>query len=507
MIPGLKFLHLAALLVTLPVGAAMAEAREGTLSLETGASLSWSLADYKAAPALGIALPATIAWEKTGLDLPVKIDLSTNYAAFIEQWELSLYRESDTKRRHPIRQWRRPAAAFDAGVVWNGEVEAGPPLRPGETIVALLRVRDIAGNIDEAQPQTMLVSRYLMPAQRKEYSAETRARRASVAAGNPPAIQTIPVQGQLLDVWVSGASDDQPLHLSGLAMDDIGAGGWHLAQLLPAGDYALKVQTERPLLEGVRLVSVGRFDVEVPKSEDQLATVKGTGEIERKAPSETVPGLKRDGEISGRDAVRLSLWDTKDPAGRYALAAANPDLPANLYRDDRNRSVVKIRPYPRTIPWGGKQDPREPSKPVKMRARYPTDNSPRLTLPHTDIANERVFVSLRLPSVPPTYLNEGMHFEVDPLQGKVFLTDIGREFIQKYQSVNEGAAAIEIAYMVRPSLAGMATWRAKDGIAVFNDNGASQGQLNDQNVASEQPRADSDKQSSWFERTFAWLWS
>lgn len=514
MIPGFKFMRIAALLVALSVESAMAQAREDALRLETGASLSWSLADYEVTPALGIAIPATISWEKTGLDLPVKIDLSTNYAAYIEQWELSLYRESDTQRRHPIRQWRRPAAAFDAGVVWKGEVEAGPPLRPGETIVALLRVRDIAGNIDEAQPQTMLVSRYLMPAQRKEYMAETRARRASVAAGNPPVIQTIPVKGQLLDVWVSGEDGDQPLHLSGLAMDDIGGGGWHLAQVLPAGSYALNVQTGKPILNGLRLARIGRFSVEIPKNDHQLMAVKGTETITRKTLFENLPGLKRDGEISGRDAVRLTLWDAQDPAGRYALARANPDIPAGLYRDNLNRSILKLRPASRTIPWGGKQEPREPSNPVKMRARYPVGSSASLILPHTDVAKDRFFVSVRASSASALYLNEGEHFEAEPLQGKVLLTGFGKQVVQQYQSANEGAAVIEVAYMVRPSLAGMPTWRANDGIAEFNDNGASQLRLYDHNFARRQARSGAAKKpgaeealSDWFQRTFAWLWS
>jgi len=182
-------------------------------------------------------------------------------------------------RSKSTSRWRRPAAAFDAGVVWEGDVETGPPLRPGETIVALLRVRDVAGNIDEAQPQTMLVSRYLMPAQKRKYKKITQSRRASVAAGDPPAKQTIPVSGHMLDVWVDGGEDTTTMHLAGLAMDNAGQAAWRLSQILPAGSYGLKAQTERPIIGGVRLVSVGRFDVTVPLGEGLLATVKGTGAL------------------------------------------------------------------------------------------------------------------------------------------------------------------------------------------------------------------------------------
>ena len=504
---GTRILRFAALLLALFAGAVQAAPQGGNVRLESGASLSWSLSDYTATPALGIAIPATISWTRAGLDLPIKIDLSTNYAAYIERWELSLYRESDSKRKHPIRQWRRPAAAFDAGVVWDGEVEAGPPLRPGETIVALLRVRDVAGNIDEAQPQTMLVSRYLMPAQKRKYAKITNARRVSVAAGDPPAKQTIPVSGHMLEVWVDGDPADPPMHLAGLAMDDVGSGDWHLLQILPPGSYSLKAQTERPILGGVRLVSVGRFDVSVPVSGDLLATVKGTGNIERGTLAENIAGLKRDGKISGRDAVRLTLWSPEDASGRYALALADPDRPAGLYRDNRNRSIVKLPAVQREIPWGGRQDPRAPSKPVKMRAQYPVSDKPGLYLPHTDISTEKFFISLRAPSAPPTYLLVDKHFEMEPLQGRVLFTEAGKTLIDRYQSAAGGNANLDVAYLVRPSLAGMVTQRPEGERFTFSDNGKSQaryygGDISDMTTGKQVAQAN---QPGWFRRNLGWL--
>ena len=504
MIRNLRF---AAFLLVFLAGSAQAVPQQGEVRLESGASLTWSLSDYTATPALGIALPATIGWSAAGLDLPIKIDLSTNYAAYIERWELSLYRESDSNRRHPIRQWRRPAAAFDAGVVWKGEVEAGPPLRPGEIIVALLRVRDVAGNIDEAQPQTMLVSRYLMPAQQRKYAKITSARRNSVAAGDPPAKQTIPVRGHMLDVWIDGATEPTSMHLAGLAMDDTGAGGWHLSQILPAGSYTLKAQTERPILGGVRLVSVGRFDVTVPTGEGLLATVKGTGDLARDTLATEVAGLKRDGLISGRDAVRLTLWSSEDALGRYAIARANPKKTAGLYRDKRNRSIVKLPPLAREIPWGGKQDPRTPSKPVKMRAHYPVSEQSTLILPHTDVSADKFFVSLRAPNAPPTYLLADQHFELEPLQGQVLFTQAGQKMIEQYQAAADGEATLDVAYLVRPSIAGMVTHRPEGERFVFSDNGASTAQLYGRGLPDEAQSVESADASGmgWFKQTFGWL--
>ena len=503
MVSGKHILRSAALALALFVGSAEAETQSGQVRLENKADLTWLMFESSTTPALGIALPATVGWKARSLDGPVKIDLSTNYAAFIEQWELTLKRESDSDQKHPLRQWRGPAAAFDAGVTWDGSVEAGPPLRPGETVVALLRVRDIAGNVDEAEPQTMLVSRYLMPKQRRDYSAVTRQRRNSVAGGNPPTRQTIPVSGYLLDVRIAGDPDAAPMHIAGLAMDDEGGGNWHLAQILPAGDYELKVQTERPIIGGTRLVSIGRLPLTVPRDADRFATVKGTGDLERTPHSLPADGLKRDGAISGRDAVRLTLRKPDDPMGRYALALLDPDKPAALYRDKRKRSILRASPEPRDIPWGSKQDPVLPSKPIKMRARFPAQGAKRLTLPHTDLNAEKLFVSLRSENEAPLYLTPDEHFAVEHLQGKLFFTAAGRAAIEDFAKTTSDPASIDVAYYVRPSIAGFSTLRPDGEMFLIADNGADHDETFQKAPSTEGPNDDAE--SGWFARNFGWL--
>lgn len=502
MIKGKQILCSASLAFALFVGSAKAETQSGQVRLENNADMTWLMFESTTTPALGIALPATIGWKARSLDGPVKIDLSTNYAAFIEQWELALYRESDSHQKHPLRQWRGPAAAFDAGVTWDGSVEAGPPLRPGETVVALLRVRDIAGNVDEAEPQTMLVSRYLMPKQRRDYSAITYQRRNSVAIGNPPAKQTIPVSGYLLDVRIAGDPNAAPMHIAGLAMDDEGGGNWHMSQILPAGDYNLKIQTQRPILGGMRLVSVGRLTASVPNDVDRFATVKGTGDLERKNNSLPVEGMKSDGVVSGRDAVRLTLRNPDDPNGRYALAILDPSREAPLYRDKRKRSVVRINPAPRDIPWGSKQDPVLPSKPIKMRARFPAEGAKRLTLPHTDLSAEKLFVSLRSSTAAPTYLSSDQHFEVEHLQGKLFFTAEGQVAIEEFVETAGNGASVDVAYYVRPSIAGLSTKRPDGEMFLISDNGAGH-----ERPFQKAPSAGGggDPEAGWFARNFGWL--
>ncbi len=516
MCAGKSIIYFLLCLTVLLPGIAVAGEQNGTLKLENGAQMTWSLTEEEVKPALGIALPATLEWKNNAPDFPVKIDLSTNYAAFIEQWELSLYRESDTRRKHPIRQWRRPAAAFDAGVIWDGEIEAGPPLRPGETVVALLRVRDVAGNVDEAEPQTMLIARYLMSRQRKSYDAETRARRLAVASGAVPAKQTIPVAGQLLTVTIKDMPENSTqMHISGLAMDRTGKTRWRMKQVMPPGSYDLKAQTSRTILKGVKLFPVGNFKVDVPDGDDFYVTVKGTGRLKRAPLYETSPGLKRDGLISGNQAVRLTLWSEEDAHGRKALALADPGAQVALYKNERNRSILRVNPAPRTVPWGGKQRPRKILEPEKVRLRYPVSvirEEPVIALPHTDVVDDRFFVSLRSAQTSSEYLKRGVDYDLNPSQGYLALTDAGRGMITHYNENAGEQTTLEVAYMVHSSLAGMTITRPGYGVTTLDDNGFSgikryRGQGFSKPVSdSKSTGSEESNTKSWLQRTFGWLW-
>jgi len=503
MILGKQISRAPAFALALFVGSAHAETQSGQVRLENRADLTWLMFESITTPALGIAMPATAPWKGRSLDGSVKIDLSTNYAAFIEQWELTLYRESDSHRKHPLRQWRGPAALFDAGVTWDGSVEAGPPLRPGETVVALLRVRDIAGNVDEAKPQTMLVSRYLMPKQRRDYNVITSQRRNSVAAGNPPAKQTIPVSGYLLDVRIAADPYGAPMHIAGLAMDDEGGGNWHLSQILPAGEYSLKVQTERPILGGTRLISVGEFDVSVPSQGDHFATIKDSDGLPRTKHTLTAWGLSHDGAISGRDAVRLALRESGDAKGRFALAILHPDKAAPLYRDKRKRSVIRVHPTSRNIPWGAKQEPVLPLKPIKMRAGFSAQDATLLTLPHTDLNAKKLFVSLRSDQGAPSYLTPERHFEIEPLQGKIFFTAEGKGAIRDFVQAVGKSARVEVAYYVLPSIAGLST-RRPTGEMFYSAHSGAEHEYTFGNIRPG-PQADDDANQGWFARNFGWM--
>jgi len=192
---------------------------------------------------------------------------------------------------------------------------------------------------------------------------------------------------------------------------------------------------------------------------------------------------------------------------RYAIARADPELPAGLYRDSRNRSVAKLLPVSREIPWGGKQELRPPSKLVKMRAQYPAGEQVLLVLPHTDISRDKFFVSLRAPSAPPTYMLENKHFEIEPLQGGVAFTDAGRLLLERYQSAAGGDAVLDIAYLVRPSIAGMVTHRPEGERFILAGDGASQARYYGGDVSEHAGSSDpaDDGKKSWFQRSLSWL--
>lgn len=442
---------------------------EGVLRLDDGAELHWSLsetADFR--PELAFAIPSHVEWKTGGLIEPVQIALHTNYAAFIEQWELSLFRESDARRRYPVAVWSGPGASLASGLEWDGTPQTGPPLRPGETLVAQLRARDTAGNIDETEPQTALITRYLMKVERKRHEAIDKVRRSALH-DRAPAAQAIPISGQLLTVRVTGHESENPLHLSSLALRDEGGGTWSQSQIVPPGVYGLKAQTARPIMGGARLVSIGKLPLAVHAESDLYVKVRGAGALQRSPHDIAVEGLRPDGMLKGRDAVRLGLWDEDSSEARFAVAMIDPRRPVLLYKDERGRSVLRIAPPHRDAPWGGTAAGVAP-KSVEVRIRYPAAAHQRLTLPHTDIDRERFRLSLRGQGGRVSYLSAGTHYTVDPAQGRVRITDAGRGRILSRLS-GEKSTMIEATYRIRPSFAGLAREHPNGRVRVVEGNG------------------------------------
>jgi hypothetical protein len=130
-----------------PASAAPANGR-AALSLPDGAAI-WATEDPNLGqPELSISAPAIIGFDNGRIKAPVRFFLRSNYSAFIERYELIVYRGHDADLVQPLARLALPVAAVSQGE-WDGALPANMQFRAGDELIYVLRAYDAKGNFDE----------------------------------------------------------------------------------------------------------------------------------------------------------------------------------------------------------------------------------------------------------------------------------------------------------------------------------------------------------------------
>jgi len=298
---------------------------EGRVVLGNGAAVEWRVEATEADPRLGLAIPAFTRWTREGFEDPVAIAVRSDALAAIDAWDVSFYRLGDTDFSRPVWRKRGTGATFGDPLEWDGVAASGPPLRPGETVVARLSVRDVAGNIDRAEPQEMLVARYIMSRERRAVSTLDAARQRALPEGE--AVEQVPLRGYALILTVTDWPDAAGPGASGARFQQKGD-DWVLRQILPSGPHDIVVQSLRPIMGGTRAIPVGVVTVEIPSVSPFHAQIKGTGALDKgialwcwprmsvsagRCDHGTIRVRHRGPVVAGADA-RARRWSRPNPA-------------------------------------------------------------------------------------------------------------------------------------------------------------------------------------------------
>ncbi len=440
----MKRVFMAVLLALWAVFPALASSGEQTL--RNGARVIWDVGSDTPQPRLGLSAPAFVTWGNTTFQDAATFEMRSNYAAFIDQWQLVLYRAGDTARKKPIKVYRGASMALSKPVIWRGEVDSGPALRPGEQVIAVLSVRDAAGNIDEVEAQSILVARYLMHRETRKNAALTSKRQRYLRDGSPFSKNTIPVRGHSVALTLSDWKESAVPLLSGMALREEGA-DFKLDQILPGGRTELVVQVARPLLNGVRAIPVGSAILDLPFTEPMFAYVKGTGKAERRnadTPLPQIDAYEPDGWVDGGDAAGFMLVERDSSQGRSVIAMTEPAKDTPLYLDPRKRRYIAASYTARDAVWSGDagQDApvRAPADPRyrSIKVKYPAGPYAQLFLPHLDIQRSSLQLYLAVDGAAATPLVKVRHFFADATEGRVLLTEAGRKLIRA--GIEEGKA-------------------------------------------------------------------
>lgn len=161
-------------------------------------------------PELSVSGPAQAAFENGRLTQPVLFYLRSNYPGFVQRFELTIYRASDTAYTEPLAVLPMPVAAVGR-VEWSGVPASRFPLRAGDALVYVLRAYGADGAVDETLPKTLLLAR---PEDVERSDSEQRAD-AERSLGAPLSLQQAQAQRLVDSVFTSNDLRQQNLPLYG----------------------------------------------------------------------------------------------------------------------------------------------------------------------------------------------------------------------------------------------------------------------------------------------------
>lgn len=181
-------------------------------------------------PELSVSAPGIVAFDNGGIVKPVQFYVRGNYAAFVDRFELTLYRSTDGDLIAPVAQFPIDVANVSQ-VEWDGKLAADMNLRAGDELVYVLRAYDASGNFDETYPRTLQLvkpeeaergnqvlrnsaERFLGTGLTVE-QAQTQRLVESVFAGNGLRQQNIPIYGSRVRIQGRNLPDGYTLVING----------------------------------------------------------------------------------------------------------------------------------------------------------------------------------------------------------------------------------------------------------------------------------------------------
>ncbi|HTF84259.1 MAG TPA: hypothetical protein VL987_06735, partial [Cellvibrio sp.] len=124
------------------------------VTLACGAAI-WATEDpVLGQPALSVAAPSVVPYDGRRITRAVDFYVRGNYPAFVERYEIALYRAMDVDLIEPLATVPVKVSGV-ARAQWDGSLDKNASLRVGDVLVYVLRAYDGHGRYDETLPRTL----------------------------------------------------------------------------------------------------------------------------------------------------------------------------------------------------------------------------------------------------------------------------------------------------------------------------------------------------------------
>ena len=127
----------------------VSDAVKRSIRLKDGGVIWISKDPASLTPVLNVTAPQSVEMEKGKFASPMSFNISTNYATFIDNWELQVFNAEDEQQKKPLATFMGRSLEKGRTVKWNGVSKSGKKLKAGDKLTYILKVRDKEGHLDK----------------------------------------------------------------------------------------------------------------------------------------------------------------------------------------------------------------------------------------------------------------------------------------------------------------------------------------------------------------------
>ena len=185
-------------------------------------------------PVLNVSAPRSVEMENGQFVNPMNFEITTNYAYFIDSWELDVFNAEDIQQKKPIVSFMGKSLKNDRTVKWNGISKTGKKLNEGDKLTYVLKVKDKKGHIDRTYSRDIS----LVGPQRNIKESGTDVVKSSLE--NNLELQTIPVRGSRVRIFGRDIPSDNQVMIDEKKISLV-ENKFVLERLLPEGKHNFDV--------------------------------------------------------------------------------------------------------------------------------------------------------------------------------------------------------------------------------------------------------------------------
>ncbi len=247
----------------------VSEATKRSIRLKDGGVIWVSKDPSTLTPVLNVSAPNSVEMEKGEFVSPMSFDITTNYARFIDSWELEVYNAEDEQEKNPLATFMGNSLETGRTVKWNGVSKKGKKLKEGDKLTYILKVKDKDGHLDRTHSRQVS----LVGPQRNITESDTSKHLSNLE--NNLDLQTIPVHGSRVRIFGRDIPTDHSITIDDESISLV-ENKFVVEKLLPEGKHNFDIAItdshkdtyHKPLnvdLKNKYMFMVGLADVTVGK--------------------------------------------------------------------------------------------------------------------------------------------------------------------------------------------------------------------------------------------------